>query len=118
MVVGYARTSTLEQEVGLEAQERGRSSTLAAEVSKAWASPHAHASNLPQRCGSWRRKGRTRSRAPGPAYEGQKGAIMPNEESKSGEQKIAEAEVERFRKELGPFVVAAETTRMAMVFTA
>ena len=35
---------------------------------------------------------------------------MPNEENKSGEQKIAEAEVERFRKELGPFVVAAETT--------
>ena len=43
---------------------------------------------------------------------------MPNEANKSGEQKIAEAEVERFRKELGPFVVAAETTRMAMVFTA
>ena len=43
---------------------------------------------------------------------------MPNEENKSGEQQIAEAEVERFRKELGPFVVAAETTRMAMVFTA
>jgi PAS domain S-box-containing protein len=43
---------------------------------------------------------------------------MPNGENKSGEQKIAEAEVERFRKELGPFVVAAETTRMAMVFTA
>ena len=42
---------------------------------------------------------------------------MPNEENKSGEQKIAEAEVESFRKELGPFVVAAETTRMAMVFT-
>src|SRR3954468_24818929 len=63
-------------------------------------------------------KGGTRSRAPGPAYEGQEGAIMPNEENKSGEQKIAEAEVERFRKELGPFVVAAETTRMPMVFTA
>ena len=26
------------------------------------------------------------------------------------------AEVESFRKDLGPFVVAAETTRMAMVF--
>ncbi|WP_292481494.1 PAS domain-containing protein [Mesorhizobium sp.] len=31
--------------------------------------------------------------------------------------RIAEAEVEGFRKDLGPFVVAAETTRMAMVFT-
>jgi PAS domain-containing protein len=36
---------------------------------------------------------------------------------KSIEQKDAEAEVESFRKDLGPFVVAAETTRMAMVFT-
>ena len=36
---------------------------------------------------------------------------------KSEEQKDAEAEVEDFRKDLGPFVVAAETTRMAMVFT-
>jgi PAS domain S-box-containing protein len=35
----------------------------------------------------------------------------------SGEQKGAEAEVDSFRKNLGPFVVAAETTRMAMVFT-
>jgi len=35
---------------------------------------------------------------------------------KSEEQQGAEAEVERFRKNLGPFVVAAETTRMAMVF--
>src|SRR3954451_20701622 len=43
--------------------------------------------------------------------------MMPNGENKSGEQKIVEAEVERFRKDLGPFVVAAETTRMAMVFT-
>ena len=42
---------------------------------------------------------------------------MPNEENKSGEQKATEAEVESFRKDLGPFVVAAETTRMAMVFT-
>jgi PAS domain S-box-containing protein len=42
---------------------------------------------------------------------------MPNEENKSGEQKAAEADVESFRKDLGPFVVAAETTRMAMVFT-
>ena len=38
---------------------------------------------------------------------------MPN---KSKEQKQAEGEVDSFRKDLGPFVVAAETTRMAMVF--
>jgi PAS domain S-box-containing protein len=44
-------------------------------------------------------------------------AIMPIEETKSGVQKAAESEVEGFRKDLGPFVVAAETTRMAMVFT-
>ena len=43
---------------------------------------------------------------------------MVNEVNPSGEQKIAEAEVDRFRGNLGPFVVAAETTRMAMVFTA
>jgi PAS domain S-box-containing protein len=42
---------------------------------------------------------------------------MPTEENKSKEQKAAESEVESFRKELGPFVVAAQTTRMAMVFT-
>ena len=36
---------------------------------------------------------------------------------KSDEQKDAEADVESFRKDLGPFVVAAETTRMAMLFT-
>src|SRR5450759_1281770 len=35
---------------------------------------------------------------------------------KSIEQKDAEAEVESFRKDLGPFVVAAQTTRMAMLF--
>jgi PAS domain S-box-containing protein len=39
------------------------------------------------------------------------------ETGKSEEQKAAEAEVDRFRKDLGPFVVAAETTRMAMLFT-
>ena len=33
------------------------------------------------------------------------------------EQKTAEAEVEKFRRQLGPFVVAAEKTRMAMIFT-
>src|SRR5260370_5424493 len=42
---------------------------------------------------------------------------MPEITNKSEEQKAAEAEVESFRKDLGPFVVAAETTRMAMVFT-
>ena len=36
---------------------------------------------------------------------------------KSEGQKAAEAEVESFRKDLGPFVVAAETTRMPMAFT-
>lgn len=41
-------------------------------------------------------------------------STVPN---KSVEQKVAEAEVEGFRKALGPFVVAAESTRMAMVFT-
>lgn len=36
---------------------------------------------------------------------------------KSEEQKDAEAEVEGFQDDLGPFVVAAESTRMAMLFT-
>jgi PAS domain S-box-containing protein len=42
---------------------------------------------------------------------------MPKIANQSEEQKVAEAGVESFRKDLGPFVVAAETTRMAMVFT-
>jgi PAS domain S-box-containing protein len=42
---------------------------------------------------------------------------MPSEKYKSREQTTAESEVDGFRKDLGPFVVAAETTRMAMVFT-
>ena len=42
---------------------------------------------------------------------------MPEIANKSEEQKVAEAEVDSFRKDFGPFVVAAETTRMAMVFT-
>jgi PAS domain S-box-containing protein len=42
---------------------------------------------------------------------------MPKIVSKSEEQKGAEAEVESFQEHLGPFVVAAETTRMAMLFT-
>jgi PAS domain S-box-containing protein len=37
--------------------------------------------------------------------------------SKSEEQRVAEGKIEGFRKALGPFVVAAETTRMPMVFT-
>ncbi|MBM7046972.1 MULTISPECIES: HWE histidine kinase domain-containing protein [Rhizobium] len=42
---------------------------------------------------------------------------MPDIIAKSDNQKVAEAEVDGFRRDLGPFVVAAETTRMAMVFT-
>jgi PAS domain S-box-containing protein len=42
---------------------------------------------------------------------------MPKKKNKSDQQKDAEAEVEGFQDDLGPFVVAAETTRMAMVFT-
>lgn len=37
--------------------------------------------------------------------------------AKSGEQQDAEAAVEAFRNRLGPFVVAAEKTRMPMIFT-
>ena len=42
---------------------------------------------------------------------------MSEANSRSKEQKAAEAGVEAFSNDLGPFVVAAETTRMAMVFT-
>jgi PAS domain S-box-containing protein len=42
---------------------------------------------------------------------------MPTVVRKSEEQKDAEAEVESFQEKLGPFVVAAEKTRMAMVFS-
>jgi PAS domain S-box-containing protein len=42
---------------------------------------------------------------------------MPDEANKSAEQKAAETNVDDFSKGLGPFVVAADTTRMAMVFT-
>jgi hypothetical protein len=41
---------------------------------------------------------------------------MPMKQDKSDEQKNAEAEVQSFKNELGPFVVAADTTRMARVF--
>jgi PAS domain S-box-containing protein len=36
---------------------------------------------------------------------------------KSTQQKLAECEVKSFQKDLGPFVVAAEMTRMPIVFT-
>ncbi len=42
---------------------------------------------------------------------------MSDKAFKDQEQKKAEAEVAEFKHELGPFVIAAETTRMAMVFT-
>lgn len=42
---------------------------------------------------------------------------MPDKAPKDDEQKAAEAEVKHFKDDLGPFVVAAETTRMPMVFT-
>jgi PAS domain S-box-containing protein len=42
---------------------------------------------------------------------------MSQETQKSADQHAAEADVERFRENLGPFVVAAEETRMPMVFT-
>lgn len=42
---------------------------------------------------------------------------MANVTAKSGEQREAEAAVDGFRRDLGPFVVAAEKTRMAMLFT-
>lgn len=42
---------------------------------------------------------------------------MSDRAPKDREQKAAEAEVQDFREELGPFVIAADTTRMPMVFT-
>ena len=42
---------------------------------------------------------------------------MSDKAHKDQEQKTAEAQVETFRDDRGPFVVAAETTRMPMVFT-
>ena len=44
------------------------------------------------------------------------GCGLTNRTKNSDEQKDAEAEVKGFAGTLGPFVVAAETTRMAMVF--
>ncbi|MBA3678484.1 MAG: PAS domain-containing protein [Sphingosinicella sp.] len=42
---------------------------------------------------------------------------MPHVDEPSQQQKAAEADVEAVRDDLGPFVVAADATRMAMVFT-
>lgn len=42
---------------------------------------------------------------------------MTDKAAKDDEQNAAEAEVEDFKEDLGPFVVAAESTRMPMVFT-
>lgn len=42
---------------------------------------------------------------------------MANETKKSAKQNEAESEVDSFRQDLGPFVVAAEATRMPMLFT-
>lgn len=42
---------------------------------------------------------------------------MSDKAHKDAKQRVAEAEVDEFRQDLGPFVVAAETTRMAMAFT-
>ncbi|MCW6511887.1 PAS domain-containing protein [Hyphomicrobiales bacterium BP6-180914] len=42
---------------------------------------------------------------------------MSDQAGKSSKQKHAESDVEGFREDLGPFVVAAETTRMPMVFS-
>jgi hypothetical protein len=39
---------------------------------------------------------------------------MPEITNKSEEQKVAEADVESFRKDLGLFVVAAKTTRKSL----
>lgn len=42
---------------------------------------------------------------------------MSDKALKDQEQKVAEAEVESFKEDLGPFVVAADSTRMPMLFT-
>jgi PAS domain S-box-containing protein len=42
---------------------------------------------------------------------------MSSKAPKDSQQKAAEAEVKHFKEFLGPFVVAAETTRMPMLFT-
>lgn len=42
---------------------------------------------------------------------------MSDTRESSEQQDDAEADVDSFKEDLGPFVVAAETTRMPMVFT-
>lgn len=42
---------------------------------------------------------------------------MPHSDETSEQQEAAEADVQEIRDDLGPFVVAADATRMAMVFT-
>jgi PAS domain S-box-containing protein len=42
---------------------------------------------------------------------------MSDKAHKDHEQKAAEADVQHFKEDLGPFVVAADTTRMPMIFT-
>jgi PAS domain S-box-containing protein len=42
---------------------------------------------------------------------------MPKEENKSGEQRVAENQITAMQKAGGPFVAAAERTRMPMVFS-
>ncbi len=42
---------------------------------------------------------------------------MSDKAHKDHKQKAAEAEVENYKEDLGPFVIAADTTRMPMVFT-
>jgi two-component sensor histidine kinase len=49
-------------------------------------------------------------------YTTRQGQGMPEIIIKCEGQKVAEAEVESFRSDLGPFVVAAESTRMPMLF--
>ena len=55
-------------------------------------------------------------RAKGRTAEGQETEVT-DMNMESGNQKHAEAAVDAFRQELGPFVVAAQRTRMPMVFT-
>ncbi|MGI4764614.1 MAG: HWE histidine kinase domain-containing protein, partial [Janthinobacterium lividum] len=55
--------------------------------------------------------------APALLHNMARGMTMSDQANKSGEQKVAESDVEGFRENLGPFVVAAETTRMPMVFS-
>jgi PAS domain S-box-containing protein len=50
------------------------------------------------------------------AFIAGRATLMSGIANKSERQRTAEADVDSFRKERGPFVVAAETTRMAMLF--